>query len=46
MQNFANIIIDETDEIAALLNHDGYEKIQDAWQTLQNNHQENQCNTQ
>jgi hypothetical protein len=46
MQNFANIIIDETDEIAALLNHDGYEKIQDAWQTLQNNLQENQCNTQ
>ena len=34
MQNFANIIIDESDEIAAMLNQEGAEKVQDAWQTL------------
>ena len=34
MQNFANIIIDESDEIAAMLSQEGAEKVQDAWQTL------------
>jgi hypothetical protein len=34
MQNFANIIIDESDEIAAMLNQEGAEKVQEAWQTL------------
>ena len=36
MQNFANIIIDESDEIAAMLNQEGAEKVQEAWQTLGN----------
>ena len=34
MQNFANIIIDESDEIAALLNQEGDIKVQEAWQNL------------
>ena len=34
LQNFANIIIDESDEIAAMLNQEGAEKVQEAWQTL------------
>ena len=34
MQNFANIIIDESDEIAAMLSQQGAEKVQDAWKTL------------
>ena len=34
LQNFANIIIDESDEIAAMLNQEGAEKVQDAWQNL------------
>ena len=34
MQNFANIIIDESDEIAAMLSQEGAEKVQEAWQTL------------
>ena len=34
MQNFANIIVEESDEIAAMLNQEGAEKVQDAWQTL------------
>lgn len=39
MQNFANIIIEESDEIAALLGAEGADKIQEAWQELaeQNN---------
>ena len=34
MQNFANIIVDESDEIAALLNQEGDVKVQEAWQNL------------
>ena len=34
MQNFANIIIDESDEIAAILNQEGDAKVQEAWQFL------------
>ena len=34
MQNFANIIVDESDEIAALLNQEGDTKVQEAWQNL------------
>jgi hypothetical protein len=34
MQNFANIIVDESDEIAAMLNQEGDTKVQEAWQTL------------
>ena len=34
MQNFANIIVDESDEIAALLNQEGDIKVQEAWQNL------------
>ena len=33
MQNFANIIIDESDEIAAMLSQEGTAKVQEAWQT-------------
>ena len=36
LQNFANIIIDESDEIAAILNQEGSQKVQDAWQLLGN----------
>lgn len=36
LQNFANIIIDESDEIVAMLNQEGTAKVQDAWQTLGN----------
>ena len=34
MQNFANIIIDESDEIAAMLNQEGDELVLGAWETL------------
>jgi hypothetical protein len=34
LQNFANIVIDETDEIAAMLSQQGAEKVQEAWKTL------------
>ena len=34
MQNFANIIIDESDEIAAMLNQEGDELILGAWEAL------------
>lgn len=34
MQNFANIIIDESDEIAAMLNQEGDELILGAWESL------------
>ena len=34
MQNFANIIIEESDEIAAMLHHEGASKVLDAWLTL------------
>ena len=36
LQNFANIIIDESDEIAAMLNQEGTAKVQDAWQFIMN----------
>ena len=34
LQNFANVIIDESDEIAAMLNQEGASRVQEAWQTL------------
>ena len=34
MQNFANIVIEESDEIAAMLNQEGANKVLEAWQTL------------
>jgi len=34
MQNFANIIIDESDEIAAMLNQEGDELVLGAWKAL------------
>ena len=34
LQNFANIIIDESDEIAAMLNQEGDELILGAWEAL------------
>ena len=34
LQNFANIIIDESDEIAAMLSQEGTVKVQEAWQLL------------
>ena len=40
LQNFANIIIDESDEIAAILNQEGDAKVQEAWQTIQQSNEE------
>lgn len=34
LQNFGNIIIDESDEIAAMLNQEGLQKVQEAWNTI------------
>ena len=43
LQNFANIIIDESDEIAAMLNQEGAEKVQEAWTSInQSNSQNNE----
>ena len=43
MQNFANIIIDESDEIAAMLSQEGAEKVQEAWTSInQSNSQNNE----
>ena len=43
LQNFANIIIDESDEIAAMLNQEGAQKVQDAWTSInQSNAQDNE----
>lgn len=36
LQNFSNIIIDESDEIAAMLNQEGTARVTDAWQLLGN----------
>ena len=36
MQNFANVIVDESDEIAALLNQEGDIKVQEALQQINN----------
>ncbi len=41
MQNFANIIIDESDEIAAMLNQEGDELVLGAWEALTNSSLEN-----
>ena len=40
MQNFANIIIDESDEIAAILNQEGDARVQEAWQTIEQSNEE------
>jgi hypothetical protein len=43
LQNFANIIIDESDEIAAMLNQEGPQKVQEAWTSInQSNSQDNE----
>ena len=43
LQNFANIIIDESDEIAAMLNQEGTQKVQEAWTSInQSNSQNNE----
>lgn len=43
MQNFANIIVDESDEIAAMLSQEGAEKVQEAWTSInQSNSQDNE----
>ena len=34
LQNFANIIIDESDEIAAMLNQEGAARVTDAWKSI------------
>ena len=41
LQNFANIIIDESDEIAAMLNQEGDARVQEAWQTIEQSNEEN-----
>lgn len=40
LQNFANIVVDESDEIAALLNQQGDERVQEAWQTIDQSNEE------
>jgi hypothetical protein len=40
LQNFANIIIDESDEIAAMLNQEGDARIQEAWKTIDQSNEE------
>ncbi len=40
LQNFANIIIDESDEIAALLNQEGDTRVQEAWKTIDQSNEE------
>ena len=40
MQNFANIIIDESDEIAALLNQEGDTRVQEAWKAIDQSNDE------
>ena len=40
MQNFANIIIDESDEIAALLNQEGDARVQEAWKAIDQSNEE------
>ena len=43
LQNFANIIVDESDEIAAMLSQEGAEKVQEAWTSInQSNSQNNE----
>ena len=43
MQNFANVIVDESDEIAALLNQEGDIKVQEALQQINNIEEEGGC---
>jgi hypothetical protein len=40
LQNFANIIIDESDEIAAILNQEGDARVQEAWKTIDQSNEE------
>lgn len=40
LQNFANIIIDESDEIAAMLNQEGDTRVQEAWKTIEQSNEE------
>lgn len=40
LQNFANIIIDESDEIAAILNQEGDTRVQEAWKTIEQSNEE------
>lgn len=40
LQNFANVIIDESDEIAAMLNQEGDTKVREAWQTIEQSNEE------
>lgn len=40
MQNFANIIVDESDEIAAMLNQEGDSRVQEAWQAIEESNNE------
>lgn len=40
LQNFASIIIDESDEIAAILNQEGDARVQEAWKTIQQSNEE------
>ena len=40
LQNFANIIIDESDEIAAILNQEGDARVQEAWKTINQSNEE------
>ena len=43
LQNFANAIVDESDEIAAMLNQEGTAKVQEAWTSInQSNSQDNE----
>ena len=43
MQNFANVIVDESDEIAALLNQEGDIKVQEALQRINHTEEEGGC---
>lgn len=40
LQNFANIIIDESDDIAAILNQEGDTRVQEAWKNIQQSNEE------
>ena len=40
LQNFANIVVDESDEIAAILNQEGDTRVQEAWQTIDQSNEE------
>lgn len=42
LQNFANIIIEESDEIAAILNQEGDNRVQEAWKTINQSNKEDQ----